>query len=108
MRHGLVLSKKTRATYQQPPRPAERERVSSVGDERVGVLRTDRSSFSPSECGWVGRREEGSEMGDASWVEVEASMSGDGWSNSGDDAWLPLSGEEGGICVIKAMAEMCV
>ncbi len=82
MSHVRKLNK-GRATYQHPPRPAERERVRSVGEDLVGVLREDLWSLSVS-ADMVGRRVEGSDIGDA--FGAEAAMSGDGCSNSGDDA----------------------
>lgn len=99
---------KTCATYQQPPRPAERERVKSAGDERVGVLRADLSAGSPSGWGWAGSSEDGRDIGDASRVEVDADISGEGWSGSGDDAWLSLLCEEGGFVVIKVIVGRAV
>ena len=65
----------------------------STGDARVGVLRADLFAWSAvSEAGWccVGGKDEGRDMGDASCADVDADMSGEGWSNSGSEAWLSL------------------
>lgn len=63
------------ATYQQPPLPADRERVKSVGEERFGVLRL--LPWSLSWSSWPALSEEGRDNGDAFWLEEVGSISGE-------------------------------
>lgn len=84
------------ATYQQPPRPAGRARVRSLGEERA-LLCPLPSSFSCCSCSSGAAREAARESGDVACVEVEGCMSGE-WSE--DESSLLVDEE-----AIKAMFE---